>query len=96
MAVKNRPSGAGMRKRTRTIEVTFERERHVAVRAAVPGPIALCAECTGEAIMLTPLEAARVAGVSQLEIYRLIEAHSAHYIEESNGMLLVCVKSVLE
>jgi len=44
--------------------------------------------------MMTPNEAARIAGVSTRTIFRWIEEAKLHFIENSSGSLFVCVGSI--
>lgn len=83
-----------VRKRTRTIEFTIETERRVERhRAAAPKITGTCAVCAAESLMVTPDEAARVAGVSARTIYRWIEAGKVHFADTPEGSLLVCLNS---
>ena len=38
--------------------------------------------------------AAREAGASELEIYKLVEAHAVHFNEDAERRVLVCVNSL--
>ena len=50
-----------------------------------------CAECPGQPEMLTPEEAARLAGLSSRAIYRLVESGQIHCTETEVGSLFVCL-----
>jgi hypothetical protein len=71
------------------MEVTFETEVSVAVRAA-PQVTQAC-WCGG--VLLTPDAAALVAAISLRAVYRLIEADAVHYTDEREPR--VCSKSLL-
>lgn len=60
-------------------------------RSGVTALLPSCAACPGGAWMLTPQEAARSAGVSQLTIYRWVEDGSVHFAETADGGLFVCL-----
>jgi predicted site-specific integrase-resolvase len=45
--------------------------------------------------MVTPEEASRLRNVSTRGIYRWVEEGSLHYLESQDGLLFVCVKSLL-
>jgi len=83
-------------KKTRRTERIVEIHEFYAIRTASGSLPALCAECSqGDAIMLAPDHAALLSHVPTRMIYRLVEAGSIHYREESNGSLVVCVRSVV-
>ena len=83
-------------KKTRRTEKTVEIHEFYAIRTASGSLPALCAECpTGDAIMLVPDHAALLSHVPTRMIYRLIESGAIHYREESNGSLVVCVRSLV-
>jgi excisionase family DNA binding protein len=55
----------------------------------------LCGQCTKEAEMFTPYEAARLRSVSQLTIYRWVESGDIHFTETPDGRLFVCLEPLL-
>jgi hypothetical protein len=81
----------GKKRRT---EKTVEIHQVYVVRQKKELPV-LCDQCpTGEGLMLTPEEAAVVAGVSVRKIYGWVEAGVIHYRELSDGSLVVCLNSL--
>jgi hypothetical protein len=79
------------RKTKTTVEI---HEVYVIRQAEISAPV-LCAECaTGAPSMVTPEEAAVVAGIAVRRVYRLVEAGSVHYFEAEDGSLLVCLNSM--
>jgi len=83
-------------KKTHRTERIVEIHEFYAIRTASGSLPALCAECSqGDAIMLAPDHAALLSHVPTRMIYRLVETGSIHYREESNGSLMVCVRSVV-
>jgi hypothetical protein len=44
--------------------------------------------------MITPNEAAKLAGISSRSVYRLVEAESIHFTETHDGLLLICLNSL--
>jgi len=46
--------------------------------------------------MVTPDEAAALSRVSSLTIYRWLEAEKLHFIETSDGLLLICINSLFD
>ena len=59
-------------------------------------PLAGCATCTGQSLMLTPDQAATLACVGTRTIYRCIEAEQIHFTETAGGQMLVCLNSLAE
>jgi hypothetical protein len=56
--------------------------------------IARCAECPTMMPMVTPEQAAIVARVNPRVIYRWVETGTIHFVENSDGVLLVCPSSL--
>src|SRR6185503_13607299 len=52
-----------------------------------------CTECDGQ--MITPEDAATIAGTCVRTVFRLIEAGTIHYVETPAGTVHVCVVSLL-
>ena len=75
--------------RTETIIETHERwiVRRTISRAPVP-----CAACGSLAEMLTPEEAAKVAGVDSGTIYDWVESDRIHFAATADGRLFVCLR----
>ena len=82
------------KKTTRTIELTFERTEFFAVLNPRRSTVAQCAECGGRVPVVTPEEAASIAGVMARTIYHWVEAGRVHFMETPEGLLLVCLASL--
>ena len=54
----------------------------------------MCEECERETPMLTPEEAAPLAGLSVREINRLVEDGAIHFKETPDGLLFICLNSI--
>lgn len=96
-------------KRRRT-EITVETRRQLVFHVGQQGPqeqattaeqaeqsrqeLQWCAACAQTVMMLTPEEAATVAGVSTRTIYRWVETDRAHFDEAPDGTLRVCLNSL--
>ncbi|MBI1763673.1 MAG: helix-turn-helix domain-containing protein [Acidobacteria bacterium] len=78
--------------RTRRIEITVERRRLVWPNATPPAPV-FCPSCPAPVVLLTPEEAAALAGVSVRAVYRWVETGQMHYLETSDNQLFVCPSS---
>jgi len=79
----------------RRTEKTVEIHEFYIIRSASGSLPALCADCsTGDAILISPEQAAVIARVPVRMIYRWVEAGVIHYKEDRNGSLIVCVKSL--
>jgi LSD1 subclass zinc finger protein len=80
--------------RTRKIEVTLEKTEEVLVHRRKGATNVWCAACRATVSMLTPDQAAALAGVTPRTIYRWIEAGRVHYTEVPDGSLMICQKSL--
>ena len=82
---------AKTRKRT---EVIIESEKTVILRRGTGTLRAWCEGCGAESLMLTPREAAVLAGVTTRYLYARVEEGALHYAELPDGTLLICGRSV--
>ena len=82
-----------MKRRT---EITIETQRLLMFSKRKLSVVAWCARCGERVRMVTTDEAARMAGVSPRTIYRQIEAEKLHFMETTEGLLLVCINSLLD
>ena len=81
----------------RRTEKNVEIHEFYVIRTASGSLPALCGECsTGNSILVTPEQAAVVAGVGVRVVYRRVEAGAVHYRENPDGTLIVCVNSLLD
>jgi excisionase family DNA binding protein len=80
--------------RRRRTEITVETRQLFLLRSVGNGVQAWCAKCTPSVRMISPEQAAALAGVSTRTIYALVEAGKVHFIETSAGLLLVCLDSL--
>lgn len=55
-----------------------------------------CVACGAETQVATLPEAARQANLTELAICQLIDAQALHFLEDSEGRLLVCLTSLLK
>lgn len=79
----------------RRIEISVEsREVWVIKRPGRQAAIVRCAVCAHESGMLTPWEAARLAGVDLRTVFRWIEANRLHFAELPDGNVLICLASL--
>jgi hypothetical protein len=77
----------------RTI-ITIESHQLTVIRSRRPIEM-WCKRCGKEVPMVTPKAAAAVAGVSPRAIYRCVESGELHFIDTSDGALLICSGSFL-
>lgn len=83
-----------MAKSNRT-EKTVEIHEFFVIRTASGSLPALCAKCsTGDAIMLSPEQAASIRAVPVRTIYRWVESKLIHYRETPDRSLSVCMRSL--
>ncbi len=71
--------------------VTTETHEVLIIRRRSGVQTRLCTACTDGVGMLTPVEAAHRAGVTQRAIYRWVEEGLVHFAETSDGQLFVCL-----
>ena len=93
------PGDGLKRKRTvRTAEVTIETEENVVLRGGLArcSTLMWCPVCRRQVQMVTPEQAARIAGVSTRRIYAWVEAQKVHFAETPEGLLTICLDSLSE
>lgn len=81
-------------KTKRTIELTFETSSISVLRRLARPVFHWCDLCCGHVMMISPEQAAVQAGVTVRAIYSRVEAGQIHFLETSDGSLLVCVYSL--
>jgi hypothetical protein len=84
-----------MKKPRRITKFTVETERTYVFRSRGRREIGWCVGCDAEVEMANMGEAAALAGVSELTVYRCLEAGGLHFTEDADGRLLVCLDSLL-
>jgi hypothetical protein len=77
----------------KSVKVTFETERLLVISGRTQADLC-CHVCGDEALMITVDEAAAMARMNSLAVYRLLEAGTLHCAETSAGCLIVCVASL--
>jgi len=80
-----------MKKRT---EVTIDLEEIVLTSGFARSGTAWCVGCANEVLMVTPAQAAVIAQVSVRDINRRVEGGVVHFLETTEGSLLVCMSSL--
>ena len=83
-----------MRRRKKTTIVTFESRERMSVRKESPRIFAWCEECGADVWMVTPNEAALMAGTDVRGVFRGVEAGTIHFMESEEGGLMICAKSL--
>ena len=81
-----------IRRRTR---ITAETERVVIIRRRGIETQVWCEGCREQVKLVTPETAATVTGLSVRAICRIVETEKVHFMEISNGSLLICLDSLL-
>lgn len=76
----------------KNIAIVIEIDERIAVKNAERQFDAYCSECKKMTEMSTPKTAGTLTGISEREVFRLIEGKQIHFIE--NARVLVCVDSV--
>ncbi len=81
-----------MTKTTRT-RITIQTER-LLVMSSSKSLYSLCSACGDEVRMVTIDQAATLARLSSREIYREVEAGMLHFMETTEGSVLICFNSL--
>ena len=76
----------------RRIELSIETEK-ITLHGPVP-EIGWCAECEKHSMRITSEQAAILAGVSEMLIYRMVESERLHHSETADGRLRICMASL--
>ncbi|HET8678032.1 MAG TPA: hypothetical protein VFO63_19685 [Blastocatellia bacterium] len=80
----------------RITRLTIETERTFIFRSRRSTEARWCAEC-GTVVEMSYVDAAATAsGLSEMIIYRSIEARALHFAEDEDGRVLVCPNSLLK
>ena len=77
-------------------EITVETERVLVIRRRYRAIEAWCQECHEAVVMIRPDQAAAVSGRSLRAIFGDIEQAELHFLEQPDGMLLICLNSLLK
>lgn len=75
-------------------EITIETNRIVVISRRGLSARAWCSACGARVSMVTADEAARLARVSSRTVYAWVEAGRLHFMEISDGRLLICLDSI--
>ena len=81
-------------KKERRTEITLKTERTISIKSS-RALTALCEPCGREVQMFTPGQAALISGLSSREVYHRVEMGEVHFMETVEGLLLVCLDSLL-
>jgi hypothetical protein len=78
------------------IEITVETERLLIFHRQFRTVRAWCVSCDCEVEMVSPVEAASLAGVSPSAIYHRAQAGEIHFGYTAEGEVFICLKSLRE
>lgn len=73
--------------------MTISTERTFIFRVQNEKHFGWCEECQAEVALINVAGAAQVFGLSQIEVFRLVDTHSVHFYEDPEGQLLICLRS---
>lgn len=76
----------------KTDGIVIEIDERIAVTNEEQQFEAYCSECKKMTRIVTPKTAAVLTGISEREVFRLIEITAVHFIE--NDRILVCIESL--
>ncbi len=83
-----------MKKTSRTT-ITCETERFLVLNHVSGAAGTWCAECAAAVKMISIVEAALLAEVSQRAVFHALENSAFHFTESERGTLLVCLDSLM-
>lgn len=90
------PAAMEVQATKRRTEITIETQRVLMINRRRVSAVAWCDGCGWQVRMIKPDEAAVWAGLSTRTIYRWIEARQLHFVEGTEGSLLICLRSLSE
>lgn len=76
-------------------EITVETERLLIIRRRYRAIEAWCDDCGCEVVMVRPDQAAAATGRSLRAIFADIESSVLHFLEQPDGLILICLNSLL-
>ncbi|HYW72616.1 MAG TPA: hypothetical protein VE961_16455, partial [Pyrinomonadaceae bacterium] len=76
--------------------VTVESRERTTIRRGARQVIAWCDQCGADVPLVTPNEAAEMAGTVARAIFRRVESGKVHFTEAGKGGLLICAQSLAE
>jgi hypothetical protein len=76
-------------------EITVETERLLVIRRRYQAIEAWCEGCGAQSVMIRPDQAAAVSGRTLRSIFADIEDGSLHFRETPDGLLLICLTSLI-
>jgi hypothetical protein len=83
-----------MRRKIRT-EITVEHHQVLIIHApAIEGNIR-CSICQMQGLMASAEDTASLLSMTRREVYRAVETGNVHFIETMDGVLFVCIESLL-
>jgi len=84
-----------MRRKKKTTIVTIEARERMTIWRGARQVTAWCDQCRADVPLVTPNEAAGLAGTDARAIFRRVESGEVHFIETGEGALLICAKSLV-
>jgi hypothetical protein len=78
----------------RKTKITIETKRLTLIRQINKATRVRCPSCDKQVDMMTPDQAAIMFRISTRTIHRMVEEGTAHFTETSDGLLMICVKSL--
>ena len=82
--------------RTKRTRVTVESHQLMVLRRGAPFIEDWCSHCGKQVRMITAAEAALVAGISLRAVCRRVEGGKLHFNETGDGLLFICLNSLVE
>lgn len=75
--------------------IVIEVERTQVVRKKARTNVTYCPECQGETDFISLCQAASLFNVEAANLFQFIKTHNSHFQPDDDGMIFVCVISLL-
>jgi hypothetical protein len=82
-------------KKTKRKKITVETERLLVI-SHIGGVGSWCEGCRAKVKLMGIEQAAAIAGLSHRALFHMIERHQLHFTETPDGLLLICLDSLLK
>ena len=89
--------GVGVRRnlmKLKTTRISIETCERIIVRRLPDALAAFCPRCRSESLFVMPERAAVEFNLTTREIFRLVEGGALHFLEDEDGLALVCRASL--
>jgi hypothetical protein len=83
-----------MIKRVGQTRITVRKSEVIVIQKSQGVILADCPQCNRHTEMLSAEQAVTLTGISSLNLFKLVESGQVHFLETSQGHLLICLESL--